>query len=100
MIKRISVFCGSGIGSNKDYSKAARKLGKVLSENQLGLVFGGGKIGLMGEIAKLTAGSNGSLDPADFNRTVSTLLAGGSDPVITKEPEGAWTHAITDKALN
>ncbi len=55
---------------------------------------------MMGEIAKLTAGSNGALDPADFDRTVSTLLAGGSDPVITKEPEGAWTHQITDAALN
>ncbi|MEM9127458.1 MAG: ABC transporter substrate-binding protein [Pseudomonadota bacterium] len=55
---------------------------------------------MMGEIAKLTAGSNGALDPADFDRTVSTLLAGGSDPVITKQPEGAWTHQITDAALN
>ncbi|WP_170764391.1 ABC transporter substrate-binding protein [Ruegeria lacuscaerulensis] len=55
---------------------------------------------MMGEIAKLTAGSNGALDPADFDRTVGTLLAGGSDPVITKQPEGAWTHQITDAALN
>ncbi|MEO9612483.1 MAG: ABC transporter substrate-binding protein [Nitratireductor sp.] len=54
---------------------------------------------MMGEIAKLTAGSNGALDPADYERTVKTLLEGGSDPVITKEPEGAWTHVITDKAL-
>jgi NitT/TauT family transport system substrate-binding protein len=55
---------------------------------------------MMGEIAKLTAGSNGSLDPADYERTVATLLAGGSDPVISQAPEGAWTHAITDQALN
>ncbi len=55
---------------------------------------------MMGEIAKLTAGSNGTLDPADYQRTVETLLGGGSDPVITKEPEGAWTHAITDLALS
>ncbi len=55
---------------------------------------------MMGEIAKLTAGSNGQLDPADFQRTVDTLLAGGSDPVISKQPdEGAWTHQITDQAL-
>nr|WP_174239042.1 ABC transporter substrate-binding protein [Roseobacter cerasinus] len=55
---------------------------------------------MMGEIAKLTAGSNGALDPADYERTVASLLSGGSDPVITKEPEGAWTHDITDAALN
>ena len=54
---------------------------------------------MMGEIAKLTAGSNGTLDPADYERTVATLMKGGSDPVITKSPSGAWTHAITDKAL-
>ncbi|MCW9043817.1 MAG: ABC transporter substrate-binding protein [Pseudopelagicola sp.] len=55
---------------------------------------------MMREVAKLTAGSNGALDPEDYQRTVDSLLAGGSDPVITKQPEGAWTHAITDKALN
>ena len=54
---------------------------------------------MMGEIAKLTAGSNGALDPADYERTVATLMKGGSDPVITKKPTGAWTHMITDKAL-
>ncbi|WP_425072158.1 ABC transporter substrate-binding protein [Sagittula sp. S175] len=54
---------------------------------------------MMGEVAKLTAGSNGALDEADYQRTVDTLMSGGSDPVITKVPEGAWTHAITDKAL-
>ncbi|GGX42614.1 nitrate ABC transporter substrate-binding protein [Tateyamaria omphalii] len=55
---------------------------------------------MMGEVAKLTAGSNGALAPADYERTVQSLLSGGSDPVISKAPEGAWTHQITDKALN
>jgi NitT/TauT family transport system substrate-binding protein len=54
---------------------------------------------MMGEIAKLTAGSNGALDPADYERTVETLLSAGSEPVITKAPEGAWSHAVTDVAL-
>ena len=54
---------------------------------------------MMGEVAKLTMGSNGALDPADYERTVKTLLSGGSDPVISKEPEGAYTLEITDKAL-
>lgn len=51
------------------------------------------------EINKLTEGSDGSLDVADYQRTVKTLLTGGSDPVISKEPEGAWTSVVTDKAL-
>ncbi|MCT7374965.1 ABC transporter substrate-binding protein [Chelativorans salis] len=54
---------------------------------------------MMGEIAKLTAGSDGTLDVEDYQRTVDSLLAGGSDPVITEAPEGAYTHEITDKAL-
>lgn len=56
---------------------------------------------MMGEIAKLTAGSDGALEPADFERTVESLLSGGSDPVISAHPgDSAWTHAITDAALN
>ncbi|WP_152466980.1 ABC transporter substrate-binding protein [Sulfitobacter sp. THAF37] len=57
---------------------------------------------MVGEVAKLTAGSNGALDPADYEQTVQTLLSAVSEenPAITKEPEGAWTHEITDEALN
>ncbi|WP_426126637.1 ABC transporter substrate-binding protein [Pararhizobium sp. PWRC1-1] len=54
---------------------------------------------MMSEVAKLTAGSNGALDDADYKRTVASLLKGGSDPVISKEPVGAFTHEITDAAL-
>ena len=53
---------------------------------------------MMGDVNKLTAGSTGVLDPVDYQRTVKVLLSSGSDPVITKEPQGAWTHAVTDKA--
>ncbi|GGA15446.1 ABC transporter substrate-binding protein [Neptunicoccus cionae] len=55
---------------------------------------------MMSEVAKLTANSNGALDEADYRRTVDSLLTAGSDPVITKEPEGAYTLEITDAALN
>jgi NitT/TauT family transport system substrate-binding protein len=51
---------------------------------------------MMGEIAKLLDPDNGKLDPKDYDRTVSELLSGGSDPVITKKPQGAWTHAVYD----
>ncbi|MBC01663.1 MAG: nitrate ABC transporter substrate-binding protein [Rhodobacteraceae bacterium] len=49
------------------------------------------------EINKLTEGTDGTLDLEDYQRTVMTLLSGGSDPVITKEPEGATTTVVTDK---
>ncbi|PTN01355.1 NitT/TauT family transport system substrate-binding protein [Rhodovulum imhoffii] len=72
----------------------------VLDNDETGAQTEHHQIRMMGEIAKLTAGSNGALDPADYERTVSTLMSGGSDPVITAVPEGAWTHVITDAALN
>ena len=52
---------------------------------------------MMQEIAKLLD-DDGKLDEAAYQRTVDSLLSGGSDPVITKKPEGAWSHAVTDKA--
>ncbi|NOD33742.1 MULTISPECIES: ABC transporter substrate-binding protein [unclassified Ruegeria] len=57
---------------------------------------------MMGEVAKLIEGSDGALDPADYEQTVKTLLSAVSaeNPAITKQPEGAWTHQITDAALN
>jgi NitT/TauT family transport system substrate-binding protein len=57
---------------------------------------------MMGEIAKLVGKSEkgtGYLDPAAYDRTVKILLAGGSDPVISKAPEGAWTHDVWEKAM-
>jgi NitT/TauT family transport system substrate-binding protein len=54
---------------------------------------------MMGEINKLVGGGEqgiGYLDPADYQRTVDVLLGGGSDPVITAAPEGAWSHEIWD----
>jgi len=72
----------------------------VLDNDETGAQTEGHQKRMMGEVAKLTAGSNGALDVADAERTVATLLGGGSDPVISKPPVGAWTSVITDKALN
>lgn len=52
---------------------------------------------MMVEIAKLLDAGGSTLTPADYERTVSTLMSGGSDqPVINKKPEGAWTHEVTN----
>ena len=58
------------------------------------------QVRMVGEINALTEGSDGTLDEAAYERTVETLLSGGSDPVISKAPEGAWTHAVTDAAAS
>ena len=57
---------------------------------------------MMASVAKLVeAGKNGHgigyLVPASYERTVKVLLSSGADPVITKQPEGAWSHAVWDR---
>ncbi|MEP1932446.1 MAG: ABC transporter substrate-binding protein [Roseibium sp.] len=55
------------------------------------------QVRMVGEIVKLVDGSDGTLDMKSFDRTVKSLLKGGSAPVITKFPEGATSTVVTDK---
>lgn len=50
-MKSVCVFCGSGVGRNPVYAAKARALGKLIAERKLTLVYGGGNIGLMREVA-------------------------------------------------
>jgi len=58
-IKKVCVYCGSGTGVNPNFVKAARFLGKDLAERGIGLVYGGGSLGLMGEVARATLDAGG-----------------------------------------
>ena len=60
-IRTICVYCGSGPGSDPAFVAAARAFGRILAENRIGLVYGGGSVGLMGELANavLDHGGNG-----------------------------------------
>lgn len=51
MIKKVCVYCASSSKVNSQYVVTARKLGKILAENDLELVYGGGSVGLMGVLA-------------------------------------------------
>jgi uncharacterized protein (TIGR00730 family) len=51
-IRTICVYCGSEKGNDPVYAAAARAFGRILAEHGIGLVFGGGGIGLMGELAR------------------------------------------------
>lgn len=79
----------------RDNQEAAAMI--VLENDATGAQTEKHQVRMMGEIAKLLGDGEGVLDPADYERTVDTLLQGGSDPVITEEPTGAWTHDVTDK---
>lgn len=79
----------------KEHPKEAAEI--VLDNDATGAQTEKHQVRMMKEIGKLLS-DTGVLDPAAYERTVDTLLSGGSDPVISKKPEGAWTHAVTDKA--
>jgi len=51
MFRRICVFCGSRAGNRPVFGTAARNLGALLADSDIGLVYGGGNVGLMNEIA-------------------------------------------------
>jgi uncharacterized protein (TIGR00730 family) len=60
-IEGVCVYCGSGKGLNSAYAIAARKLGKALGDNGIRLVYGGGSLGLMGEVARAALGAGGKV---------------------------------------
>jgi uncharacterized protein (TIGR00730 family) len=60
-IHRICVFCGSNVGANGAYVEAARGLGRVLAGEGIALVYGGGSVGLMGELADAVLGAGGEV---------------------------------------
>jgi uncharacterized protein (TIGR00730 family) len=59
MIRRICVFCGSNAGSEGLYADAARSLGQLFAREGIGLVYGGGSVGLMGELADAVLAAGG-----------------------------------------
>lgn len=50
-MKRITVFCGSSFGTDQIYGKQAYRLGEILAERKIGLVYGGANVGLMNAVA-------------------------------------------------
>ena len=74
MVRRVCVYCGSGVGGQDGYAEAARALGRALVERGMGLVFGGGRIGMMGVLAQ-------------------TVLAGGGEAI------GVIPKDLMDKGL-
>jgi uncharacterized protein (TIGR00730 family) len=79
VIRRICVFCGSNTGSGSAYIDAARSLGQLFAREGIALVYGGGSVGLMGELAD------------------SVLAAGGE--VIGVIPHALWAREVGHRGL-
>lgn len=60
-MKRICVFCGASMGNRPTYRAAAETLGRALAEREIGLVYGGGKVGLMGAVADACLAAGGEV---------------------------------------
>lgn len=60
-IRRICVFCGSSPGSDPAYVNGAQEMGRQLADRKIALVYGGGRVGLMGEIARTVLDAGGEV---------------------------------------
>jgi hypothetical protein len=60
-IRKICVYCGSGPGTDPAFVEAAKALGAILAKNHIGLVYGGGTVGMMGEIADAVTANGGEV---------------------------------------
>lgn len=79
MLRAVAVFCGSNHGFDDAYTNAARDLGSLLAAEGIGVVYGGGSVGLMGEVAD------------------AALAAGGE--VTGVIPRALWEREIGHRAL-
>lgn len=60
-LKRVCVYCGSSPGNRAEFGNAARDLGRALSNQSIGLVYGGASIGLMGTVADAVLDTGGEV---------------------------------------
>ena len=84
--RNLCVYCGSGPGKNPVYMAAAKSLGSAIVEAGIGLVYGGGSLGLMGEVAKtvLEAGGHVTGIIPEFLGTKERMLTGVNELIVTK----------------
>ncbi len=73
--KRICIYCGSRNGSRPAYDQAARDMGAALARRGIGLVFGGGRVGLMGVLADAVLAGSGTVTGVIPRALVSREIA-------------------------
>jgi uncharacterized protein (TIGR00730 family) len=87
IIKTVCVYCGSGPGTNPNFVKAAVALGKAFARNNVGLVYGGGSVGLMGAIATSVLDHGGTVTGIipDFLTSREHALARVQEMIVTRD---------------
>ena len=86
-IRKICVYCGSGPGTDPAFIEAATAFGKILADNGIGLVYGGGDAGMMGAVAKAVRDNGGETTGIipEFLLTRERLGRGGPNVIVTKD---------------
>jgi uncharacterized protein (TIGR00730 family) len=86
-IKSICVYCASGPGNNPAFMEAAKKFGRILGENGIRLVYGGGSVGLMGALAESVLDRGGAVTGVipDFLVNREHMLLRVQERVITRD---------------
>lgn len=87
LIHTICVYCGSGPGTNPAFIAAARQFGRILAENRIRLVYGGGAIGLMGELATSAIDNGGAVTGIipEFLTGREHVLQEAQEVVVTRD---------------
>ena len=85
VFRSLSVFCGSKLGSNPNYEIEARKLGSLMAERGIQLVYGGGRIGLMGVVASAVHEGGGKIVGfiPDFLMSLEIANEGTGELIVT-----------------
>jgi uncharacterized protein (TIGR00730 family) len=85
--RKLCVYCGSGSGRNPSYVVAARALGKAMAEAEIGLVYGGGSLGLMGEVAKSVLAEGGHVTGIipEFLASKERMLTEVNELIVTTD---------------
>jgi uncharacterized protein (TIGR00730 family) len=86
-IRHICVYCGSSPGTDVAFVAAARSFGQILAENEIGLVYGGGREGLMGALAAAVRDHGGHVVGIipEFLKTRERVFADAQELVITRD---------------
>ncbi len=86
-IEKICVYCGSSPGTRPAFVEAARNFGKILAENGIGLVYGGGSVGIMGELSQAVIKHGGEVHGIipEFLKDREHARKNGQDLIVTRD---------------
>ena len=86
-IRKICVYCGSGPGTDPAYVEAARAFGAILAKNSIDLVYGGGAIGIMGELSRSVLDNGGEATGIipEFLMSREHAMKSGNGLIVTRD---------------